>query len=291
MRSARHLRRAFAVVAPVTAASAAASSSCSASLDPEHAQSLSRRWVEQESRPGYVPPSASWPPPVEQPPRSSIPMLQGASGACGGADTAACHRVTFSLAVALLGAPLFGHSAESTAAGEQEPTDDERAQGAALMRQLAERGMLEGLCGWALCLLDGAVAPQDAPHAMACHRAAAAGGLAQSMHELGVIYYTGELSEQGVPADAAIAVRWLRLAAEGGVSGSMYLLGECLLEGSGCTADEAAAFRWFEAAGELGHRGARQRILEAVRAEDGGTRQQQRYAAVAGRRGASWGTA
>ena len=217
-------------------------------------------------------------------------MLQKASEACGGEDVAACHRTTFSLAVALLGAPLFGHSPESSAAGEQEPTDDERAQGAALMRRLAERGMLEGLCGWAMSLLDGEESPRDVPHAMACHRAAAAGGLAQSMHELGVIYYTGDLSDHGVPADAAIAVRWLRRAAERGVSGSMYLLGECLLEGNGCAADEAAAFRWFEAAGELGHRGARERILEAVRAEDGGTRQQQRYAAVAGRRGASWGT-
>lgn len=46
------------------------------------------------------------------------------------------------MAVALLGTPLFGHSPESSAAGEQEPTDDERAQGAALMRRLAERGML-----------------------------------------------------------------------------------------------------------------------------------------------------
>ena len=69
-------------------------------------------------------------------------MLQKASEACGGEDVAACHRTTFSLAVALLGTPLFGHSPESSAAGEQEPTDDERAQGAALMRRLAERGML-----------------------------------------------------------------------------------------------------------------------------------------------------
>ena len=216
-------------------------------------------------------------------------MLQEASGACGGADAASCHRTTFSLAVALLGGALFGH--DSTPAGEQEPTDDERAQGVALLRRLAEQGMPEALCGWALCLLDGELVPQDAPRAMACHRAAAAGGLAQSMHELGVIYYTGELCDQGVPADAAIAVRWLCQAAEHGVPSSMYLLGECLLEGSGCAANEAAAFRWFEAAGELGHRGARQRILEVVRAQDGGTRQQQLYTAVAGRRGASWGTA
>lgn len=43
----------------------------------------------------------------------------------------------------------------------------------------------------------------------------------------------------------------------------------CSRGGNGCAADEAAAFRWFEAAGELGHRGAWERILEAVRAEDG----------------------
>ena len=94
------------------------------------------------------------------------------------------------------------------------------------MRELATRGSLRGLCGWAYCLLDGEVTQQDAPLAVALHRQAANGGLAQSAHELGVIFYTGEWTDEGVPEDAGEAVRYLRLGAEGGVSGSMYLLGE-----------------------------------------------------------------
>ena len=171
----RHVKRSTvaAGAAAATAAAAAASTAaavawCSASLDPEQARSLGRRWVEEEATPGYVPPSASWPPPAEQPARSHIPALSAASAACGGADGGGgeCQRITFSLAVALLGGALFGHSPNDTQAAEPEPTEAERAHGARLMRRLAEQGMPAALCGWALCLLDGEVAAQDVPAAV-----------------------------------------------------------------------------------------------------------------------------
>ena len=69
------------------------------------------------------------------------------------------------------------------------------------------------------------------------------------MHELGVIFYTGEWRDEGVPASAREAVRYLRMGAEGGVPGSMFLLGECLLAGHGVAVDVPEAFAWFVRAG------------------------------------------
>ena len=121
----RHMKRSTVVAgaAAATAAAAAASTAaavawCSASLDPEQARSLGRRWVEEEATPGYVPPSASWPPPTEQPARSQIPALSAASAACGGADGGGgeCERITFSLAVALLGGAVYLSRSELGAA-------------------------------------------------------------------------------------------------------------------------------------------------------------------------------
>ena len=251
------------------------------------ARSLARRWVEEEQQPGYMPPSASWPPPEQQPRRSDIPALRKASTWCGGPDTPGCRETTFTLAVALLGGALFGHARPDETHDETEPTAEERVQGASLLQRLAQHGMPEALCGWAMVLFDGELTERDAPAAVACHEAAAAKGFAQSQHELGSLYFTGEWSDEGVGADTHQAVRWLRMAAERGVPSSQFLLGECLLEGSGAAGDADAreAYRWFAAAGEKGHRGARQRVLDAVAAED----EQQAYARVAGRRSALWG--
>ena len=234
-----------------------------------------------------MPPSASWPPPEQQPRRSDIPALRKASAWCGGPDVAGCHETTFTLAVALLGGALFGHARSDETHDETEPTAEERVQGAELLQRLAHHGMPEALCGWAMVLFDGELTERDAPAAVACHEAAAAKGFAQSQHELGSLYFTGEWSDEGVAADAHRAVHWLRMAAERGVSSSQYLLGECLLERSGAAGPEAReAYRWFAAAGEKGHRGARQRVLDAVAAED----EQKAYASVAGRRSALWGS-
>ena len=231
---------------------------------------LAARWVEEEGRPGYTPPRGTW---LDPTPRSAIPGLKRrltdecrpGSDSADSADVARklqarCHDTKFSLAIALLGSSLFGHaSPQEEAPAKEEATEDQR-QGATLMRQLAEKGVAEGLCGWAYCLLDGEVAgcAYDAPKALGFHEAAARGGYAQSMHELGVLYYTGD---DGVECDQAAAVYWFREAAQRGVSGSMYLLAECLLEGEG---DSSEAYRWLASAAELGHRGARQRILASA---------------------------
>ena len=236
---------------------------------------LAARWVEEEGRPGYTPPRGTW---LDPTPRSAIPGLKRrltdecrpGSDSADSADVARklqarCHDTKFSLAIALLGSSLFGHASpqeeDVEAPAKEEATEDQR-QGATLMRQLAEKGVVEGLCGWAYCLLDGEVAggevAYDAPKALGFHEAAARGGYAQSMHELGVLYYTGD---DGVECDQAAAVYWFREAAQRGVSGSMYLLAECLLEGEG---DSSEAYRWLASAAELGHRGARQRILASA---------------------------
>ena len=234
---------------------------------------LAARWVEEEGRPGYTPPRGTW---LDPTPRSAIPGLKRrltdecrpGSDSADSADVARklqarCHDTKFSLAIALLGSSLFGHASpqeeDVEAPAKEEATEDQR-QGATLMRQLAEKGVAEGLCGWAYCLLDGEVAgcAYDAPKALGFHEAAAKIGYAQSMHELGVLYYTGD---DGVECDQASAVYWFREASQRGVSGSMYLLAECLLEGEG---DPSEAYRWLASAAELGHRGARQRILASA---------------------------
>jgi hypothetical protein len=129
-----------------------AQTSASATVDPpppkltlDRANMLGRQWVAEESQPGYVPPSASWPPPEEQPRRSDIPVLKKALAQCGGTESAACHGVAFALSVALIGGSLFGHSEHD----DTERTDDERTIGADLMHTLAERGSPAGMCGWA----------------------------------------------------------------------------------------------------------------------------------------------
>ena len=262
---------------------------------------LAARWVEEEGRPGYTPPRGTW---LNPTPRSAIPGLKRrltdecrpGSDSADSADVARklqarCHDTKFSLAIALLGSSLFGHASpqeeDVEAPAKEEATEDQR-QGATLMRQLAEKGVVEGLCGWAYCLLDGEVAgcAYDAPKALGFHEAAARGGYAQSMHELGVLYYTGD---DGVECDQAAAVYWFREAAQRGVSGSMYLLAECLLEGEG---DPSEAYRWLASAAELGHRGARQRILATAAAPPQQTERQHialeaqkaRYAALTGLR-------
>ena len=51
------------------------------------------------------------------------------------------------------------------------------------------------------------------------HQHAASAGYAQSMHELGTMFYLGD----GLPENYENAAHWYRQAAERGFSGSMYL--------------------------------------------------------------------
>ena len=52
------------------------------------------------------------------------------------------------------------------------------AQGAAMMRGLAERGSAEGACGFAYCLYNGDAVEEDVTAAAAYHKRAAEAGSA-----------------------------------------------------------------------------------------------------------------
>ena len=116
---------------------------------------LVKDWTSQEASPGYFPPDNSWPwPPESGNPRAAIPALRKALSTCGSASHSECHEVAFRLATALLGG-LDGH-VEADDVDEQQ-----RGEGAALMRTLAESGSVEGACGWGYCLAEGEVAHDD----------------------------------------------------------------------------------------------------------------------------------
>ena len=168
------------------------------------------------------------------------------------------------MATSLLGG-LDGHV-------ERDDCDEQqRREGAELMQTLAESGSVEGACGFAFCLSEGEVVPEDPERAEQYYMQAARAGCAQSMHQLGLMKYLGGASDE----ETHEAVRWFRMAAEHGISSSMYLLADCLLEGVGTPQDVAAALGWFAAAGELGHRGARSHIIR--RASDDGAKRCARW--------------
>lgn len=246
--------------------------------DEKQARTLARTWTRQESAADYEPggeAGGSWP--RQRVTRHEVPMLRRALEAGGGVG--ACQQLAFRLATALLGGTLCGHA-------HQDACDaGELAEGAALMRSLAEAGHPEGACGWAYCLANGDAVPEDAAGAARWHREAAKAGCAQSMHELGTLSYVKRDAEK---SDAERAVRWFRAAAELGVPGSMFLLGECLLEGLGTQRDLASAIGWFTAAAELGHRGARARVVDAMEGTWGAEGDTDRYLRTAGRRGSAW---
>ena len=242
---------------------------------------LVRQWTAEEEKPGYRPPSASWP--RHQPRHSHVPAYRASLAECGGLDVPACYGAAFTLAVALLGGALFGHAEFED---EAEPSAPEEAEGLALLSQLAALGSPEGACGLAFCLLDGpGEHTRDELAAAALFERAAHAGLPQAMSELATMHFLGD----GIPEDAILAAHWFRRAAEGGVPAAMYLWGECLLEGRGCARDASHAREWFLAAGKLGHRGARHRIItECAQEAADDERLEARDGRASGRRGSRW---
>jgi hypothetical protein len=147
------LRRAVYARIGLGVAATAGSASCAASdtlANTDEHEELARQWTAEESHPDYLPPSASWP--RKQPRLSRVPSYRAALGACGGLDVPACHQVAFTLAAALLGGALFGHTEH---ADECEPTEANEQEGLELLYALAARGSAEGACGLGFCLLDG----------------------------------------------------------------------------------------------------------------------------------------
>ena len=109
--------------------------------DATEVRELVRDWTSQEATPGYFPPDNSWPwPPESGNPKAAIPALRKALSKCGAASQSECHGVAFRLATALLGG-VEGHvSLEAHGIDEQQ-----RGEGAMLMRSLAESGSVEGV--------------------------------------------------------------------------------------------------------------------------------------------------
>ena len=272
-------------IAAASTATAAASSAAACGAAPSEAnyEEHARRWTIEENRPGYQPPSASWP--RSQPRLSRVPAYRSALAECGSVDVPACHGVAFTLAAALLGGALFGHAEH---ADESEPTRAQEQEGIELLHALAARGCADGSCGLGFCLLDGPGGlERDERRAALVFEQAALMGHAQAMCELATMFYLGD----GVPVDEPLALTWFRRSAEAGVPAAQYLYGEFLLEGRACEADAAQAFAWFARAGGLGHRGARSRIITAVsaRARDGEhAALEQEYGQAAGRRAERW---
>jgi len=247
-------------------------------------EELARAWTLEEEHPGYVPPSASWP--RKQPRLSHVPLYRDALSACtGGIDNFACHEAAFTLATALLGGALFGHSEH---ADEEEANADQQAEGLALLHALTERGCPNGACGLGFCLLDGPGGlDRDEQAAAVLFEKAAHVGQPQAMCELATMFWLGD----GVPEDATLAQHWFHRGANAGVPAAMFLFGECLLAHAGdeLTSQQAEqrAVDWFVAAGRLGHRGARSRVITAVCADDAEALAG-RYGRAAGRRGSEW---
>ena len=64
------------------------------------------------------------------------------------------------------------------------------------MQTLAESGSVEGACGFAFCLSEGEVVPEDPERAEQYYMQAARAGCAQSMHQLGLMKYLGGASDE-----------------------------------------------------------------------------------------------
>lgn len=119
------------------------------------ARRLAERWTRQEADVMYKLPDGRWPP-MQPAKRADIPALRRALDECGGVDRRECQEIGFALATTLLGGTLYGHATQ-----ESERGVDEMAQGAQLMRSLADRGSVDGACGWAYVLYNGDAVPAD----------------------------------------------------------------------------------------------------------------------------------
>lgn len=92
----------------------------------------------------------------------------------------------------------------------------------------------------------------DVAAARAAWENAAEAGNGEAMHNLGVLYETGD----GVAADPARAIEWYRRATEVGVPHSAFNLANMYREGRGVEVDLRRAGELYEKAGSAGHGGA-----------------------------------
>jgi localization factor PodJL len=107
---------------------------------------------------------------------------------------------------------------------------------------------------------------KDAAQARRWTERAALGGDRKAMHNLALLYFSGD----GGPQNQTTAARWFRRAAQLGLVDSQYNLGRLYEEGFGVTVNPAEAYKWYLIAGRAGDGEARtsaQRLKRQLSAE------------------------
>lgn len=160
--------------------------------------------------------------------------------------TSYCNTVQFNVASALLNSSK----------------EKEYNKGLTLMKDLAESGHPDGMCGYGLCLMLGRGGLESNPTLAVgwFRRCVEMHNHSQAMYELGVALYIGE----GVVENEEQAARYFRKAAKLGNVAAAYMYGECLLDGVGVIRDRAKALTWLVRAAQSGHKTAQSRVLAVL---------------------------
>ena len=143
---------------------------------------------------------------------------------------------------------------------QEKLTSGDYADGAALMRKAAQKGL--PIAQYALAKLHerGTGVPKDLSLAREWTEKAATGGNVKAMHDLAVFMAEGEGGEQTY----AGAVEWFRKGAEYGVVDSQYNLGVLYEQGLGISPNLTESLFWFDVANRNGDGGAPSKISELI---------------------------
>ncbi|MEZ6001914.1 peptidoglycan-binding protein [Hyphomonas sp.] len=143
---------------------------------------------------------------------------------------------------------------------QEKLTSGDYAEGAALMRKAAQKGL--PIAQYALAKLHerGTGVPKDLSLAREWTEKAATGGNVKAMHDLAVFMAEGEGGEQTY----AGAVEWFRKGAEYGVVDSQYNLGVLYEQGLGISPNLTESLFWFDVANRNGDGGAPAKIAELI---------------------------
>ena len=143
---------------------------------------------------------------------------------------------------------------------QEKLTSGDYADGAALMRKSAQKGL--PIAQYALAKLHerGTGVPKDLSLAREWTEKAATGGNVKAMHDLAVFMAEGEGGEQTY----AGAVEWFRKGAEYGVVDSQYNLGVLYEQGLGISPNLTESLFWFDVANRNGDGGAPAKISELI---------------------------
>jgi localization factor PodJL len=175
-------------------------------------------------------------------------------------------------------AAAAGNSIAQYQLAQDKLTRGEYADGAALIRRAAQKGL--PMAQYALAKLHerGTGVPKDLALAREWTEKAARNGNVKAMHDLAVFMAEGEGGEQTY----AGAVEWFRKGAEYGVVDSQYNLGVLYEQGLGISPNLTESLFWFDVANRNGDGGAPAKISELIE------RVSPEAAAQARSRAASW---